>query len=182
MHNPLQPTPENLARGKDQFNTYCAPCYGESAEANGPVTHILEKRPTNLILGASKVLPDGYIYGDIRDGVLNMPSYAEEMPAEQRWQVVMYVRSIQNAAAAKDKVAGQPRLLRRRQVAQASPRGAGDVRAICVRRRRFDCFSGGRMRTHMAGLHGRVAPTRSSCSANKRVGMYWFCGWWLRGS
>ena len=57
------------------------------------------------MVGTSKDLPDGYIYGAIRDGVLSMPSYAEEMPAEQRWQVVMYLRSIQNAGA-KPKVAG----------------------------------------------------------------------------
>jgi len=105
MHNPLQSTPENLAKGKVQFETYCAPCHGESAQGNGPVAHILAKPPKNLVTGTSKDLPDGYIYGAIRDGVLSMPSYAEEMPAEQRWQVVMYIRSMQSAAA-KAKVAG----------------------------------------------------------------------------
>ena len=105
MHNPLQPTPENLAKGKEQFNTYCAPCHGESAQGNGPVAHILAKPPKNLVSGTSKDLPDGYIYGAIRDGMLSMPSYAEEMPAEQRWQVVMYIRSMQGASA-KAKVAG----------------------------------------------------------------------------
>jgi mono/diheme cytochrome c family protein len=105
MHDPLESTPENLAKGKEQFTTYCAPCHGESGQGNGPVAHILAKPPKNLISGTSKDLPDGYIYGAIRDGVLSMPSYAEEMPAEQRWQVVMYIRSMQSAAA-KPKVAG----------------------------------------------------------------------------
>jgi mono/diheme cytochrome c family protein len=105
MHNPLEPTPENIAKGKEQFTTYCAPCHGNSGQGNGPVAHVLAKHPKNLITGTSKDLPDGYIYGAIRDGVLSMPSYAEEMPAEQRWQVVMYIRSMQSAAA-KPKVAG----------------------------------------------------------------------------
>jgi mono/diheme cytochrome c family protein len=105
MHNPLEPTPQNLAKGKEQFATYCAPCHGDSGQGNGPVAHLLAKPPKNLVVGTSKDLPDGYIYGAIRDGVLSMPSYAEEMPAEQRWQVVMYLRSMQNAAA-KPKVAG----------------------------------------------------------------------------
>jgi S-disulfanyl-L-cysteine oxidoreductase SoxD len=105
MHNPLEPTPQNLAKGKEQFATYCAPCHGDSGQGNGPVAHLLAKPPKNLVVGTSKVLPDGYIYGAIRDGVLSMPSYAEEMSAEQRWQVVMYLRSIQNAGA-KPKVAG----------------------------------------------------------------------------
>ena len=106
MHNPLQATPENLAKGKEQFNTYCAPCHGESAQGDGPVAHILKKPPKTLLAGAIKDRPDGYIYGAIRDGVLSSPSYADEMPAEQRWQVVMYLRSMQSAAAAKAKVAG----------------------------------------------------------------------------
>ncbi len=106
MHNPLQATPENLAKGKEQFNTYCAPCHGESAQGNGPVAHILKKPPKSLLVGAIKDRPDGYIYGVIRDGVLSSPSYAEEMPAEQRWQVVMYLRSMQSAVAAKARVAG----------------------------------------------------------------------------
>ena len=105
MHNPLEPTPENLAKGKEQFTTYCAPCHGESGQGNGPVAHILAKPPKNLVSGTSKDLPDGYIYGAIRDGILSMPSYAEEMPADQRWQVIMYIRSMQSAAA-KPKVAG----------------------------------------------------------------------------
>ena len=104
-HNPLQPTPENLAKGKEQFNTYCAPCHGTSGQGNGSVAHILAKPPKNLVTGTSKDLPDGYIYGAIRDGVLSMPSYSEEMPAEQRWQVIMYIRSMQSTAA-KAKVAG----------------------------------------------------------------------------
>jgi mono/diheme cytochrome c family protein len=106
MHNPLQATPGNLAKGKEQFNTYCAPCHGESAQGDGPVAHILKKPPKSLLVGAIKDRPDGYIYGAIRDGVLSSPSYADEMPAEQRWQVVMYLRSMQSAAAAKAKVAG----------------------------------------------------------------------------
>lgn len=105
MHNPLEPTPENLAKGKEQFATYCAPCHGESGQGNGPVAHILAKPPKNLVSGTSKDLPDGYIYGTIRDGNLSMPSYAEEMPVEQRWQIIMYIRSMQSAAA-KPKVAG----------------------------------------------------------------------------
>jgi mono/diheme cytochrome c family protein len=104
-HNPLQPTPENLAAGKDHFNTYCAPCHGEAALGNGPVARILSKPPKNLVTGTSKDLPDGYIYGAIRDGILAMPSYKEEMTAEERWQVVLYIRSMQ-AAAEKGKVAG----------------------------------------------------------------------------
>jgi mono/diheme cytochrome c family protein len=105
MHNPLQPTPENLAKGKVQFDTYCAPCHGESGQGAGPVAHLLAKAPDNLMTDQNKDRSDGYIYGVIRDGHEAMPSYAEEMPVEQRWQAIIYLRSIQSATA-KAKVAG----------------------------------------------------------------------------
>ena len=92
MHNPLQATPQNLARGKEQFDTYCAPCHGESGDGNGPVAHLLKKPLKSLLVGPIKDRPDGYIYGVIRDGVRSSPSYAEEVPAEQRWQIVIYLR------------------------------------------------------------------------------------------
>lgn len=107
MHNPLQSTQRNLFKGKNQFNTYCAPCHGESGTGNGLVGKILNRPPKNLVAGDSKYLPDGYIYGVIRDGVLSMPSYAEEMAIEQRWQTVLYVRSLQQPAASKSNVAGK---------------------------------------------------------------------------
>ena len=105
MHNPLQPTPENLAQGKVQFDTYCAPCHGVSGQGAGPVAHLLSKAPDNLMTDKNKDRSDGYIYSVIRDGHESMPSYAEEMPVEQRWQAITYLRSMQGASA-KAKVAG----------------------------------------------------------------------------
>ena len=106
MHNPLPATPENLAKGKEQFNAYCAPCHGESGQGNGPVAHLLAKAPKSLLVAPVKDRPDGYIYGAIRDGVLSSPSYANEIPAEQRWQIVTYLRWLQSTADAKAGLAG----------------------------------------------------------------------------
>ncbi|MGH7814575.1 MAG: c-type cytochrome [Candidatus Binataceae bacterium] len=107
LHNPLAATPGNLAAGKQEFTTFCAPCHGPKANGKGPVARsgILDFPPSDLVAGASKDLPDGYIYGVIRNGLLAMPSYAEELPMRQRWQVVMYVRSLQQAATAKSTAA-----------------------------------------------------------------------------
>jgi mono/diheme cytochrome c family protein len=104
LKNPLPSTPENLAHGKDLFLTNCAPCHGESGAGNGPVAHLLKDQPKNLVTGQSKDLPDGYIYGVIRNGIVLMPSYGDAMSSSERWQVVLYVRSLQQAAAS-DKTA-----------------------------------------------------------------------------
>jgi mono/diheme cytochrome c family protein len=108
MHNPLKETPENLAHGKELFLNTCQPCHGENAEGNGPVAHLLQHKPTNLVSGITKNLPDGYVYGYIRNGGIWMPSYADAMSSDERWDVIMYVRSLEAKAteAQKSKVSG----------------------------------------------------------------------------
>lgn len=101
LHNPLQATPENLAKGKVLFETNCLPCHGPAGTGNGPVVHLLRYPPTSLVRAASKGLPDGYIYGYIRNGgLIAMPAYGDSLSINERWQVVLYVRELQNAAPA----------------------------------------------------------------------------------
>jgi mono/diheme cytochrome c family protein len=109
MKNPLKDTPANLAHGKELFMNTCFPCHGENGEGNGPVAHLLQHKPSNLVTGVSKNLPDGYIYGYIRNGGIWMPSYDDAMSSNERWDVIMYVRSLQAKAAeaAKSKVSSR---------------------------------------------------------------------------
>jgi mono/diheme cytochrome c family protein len=101
-HNPLKPTADNIARGKELFTNTCSPCHGESGHGDGPVAHLLHAHgfdPKNLVTGVSKNLPDGYIYGYIRDGGIHMPSYGDAMNSDERWDVVMYVRQLQTQSS-----------------------------------------------------------------------------------
>jgi mono/diheme cytochrome c family protein len=99
LHNPLKPTPENIAHGKALFMTTCSPCHGTNGKGKGTVAHLLRTPPADLVSGLSKDLPDGYIYGTIRDGGIAMPSYDDAMSSRERWQVVLFVRSLEHSAA-----------------------------------------------------------------------------------
>ena len=101
LPNPLAPNPDNLAHGKDLFLTNCAPCHGDSGAGNGPVAHLLKESPKDLLSADVRTHPDGYIYGVIRDGYDLMPSYGDAMSSAERWQVVLYVRSLQAAGSEK---------------------------------------------------------------------------------
>jgi len=99
-HNPLQPTRENIEAGESLYATNCAPCHGDGGLGDGTVAHLLKTKPQDLVNGTSKHLPDGYLYGTIRDGGIAMPSYADAMSIHERWQVVTFVRSLQNPGVA----------------------------------------------------------------------------------
>jgi|HubBroStandDraft_1064217.scaffolds.fasta_scaffold382022_2 cytochrome c553 len=99
-HNPLPLSPENIEAGKNLYATNCAPCHGDGGHGDGTVVHLLKTKPKDLITGVSKDLPDGYLYGTIRDGGAAMPAYADAMSAHERWQLVMFVRTLQRAGVA----------------------------------------------------------------------------------
>jgi mono/diheme cytochrome c family protein len=95
LRNPLAATATNLSSGRERFETACAPCHGLTGAGNGTVARLLAHPPPNLIIGVIRALPDGYIYGYIRDGSDAMPSYAGAMSSGERWQVVLYVRELE---------------------------------------------------------------------------------------
>ncbi len=101
LKNPLQPTPANLKHGEFLFMTDCAPCHGDNGRGKGPVAHLLRTPPADLAMGLSKALPDGYIYGTIRNGGIAMPPYYDIMSSHERWQVVLFVRHLQQQATQK---------------------------------------------------------------------------------
>lgn len=104
LKNPIEPTPENLARGKWGFETFCAPCHGVGGNGDGPVS----KRgiPGFPIAGPeSKPVVDGYkdghIFHIITYGRGLMGSYASQISQADRWKIIHHLRGLQKAAAAK---------------------------------------------------------------------------------
>ena len=95
LHNPLQPTAKNLKHGQQLFLQNCSPCHGPTGTGDGSVVHLLLHKPANLMTGVSKNLPDGYIYGYIRNGGIWMPSYNDAMSSTERWEVVTYLRNLE---------------------------------------------------------------------------------------
>lgn len=93
--NPLQPSSENLAHGRVLFETVCAPCHGPIGKGDGSVVHLLAHKPANLLTGVSTNLPDGYVFGYIRNGGIWMPSYDDAMSATERWQIVLFMRDLE---------------------------------------------------------------------------------------
>lgn len=97
LTNPLQPTPEVLARGQRMYEVNCSVCHNTRGEGNGPVVHAQNKYPfAPAINGAATTArSDGYIYAVIDVGRNFMPPYGNRMTHVDRWAVVTYVRQLQ---------------------------------------------------------------------------------------
>ena len=99
--NPLPVSAEVLERGEVLYLQYCVMCHGPEGAGNGPVVgeNRLPPLPTLNLLSdrARNDLSDGYIWGMIANGRGVMPSY-RRIPHADRWQIVAYVRSLQEAS------------------------------------------------------------------------------------
>jgi mono/diheme cytochrome c family protein len=98
--NPLGAGSENsLQRGAKVFSNFCAVCHGTDAAGMGPVAQRGFPPPPSLLLPHAIQMKDGQMFHVLTYGQNNMPSYAGQLSAEDRWNVITYVRSVQAPAA-----------------------------------------------------------------------------------
>ena len=48
-------------------------------------------------------MPDGQLFATIENGVRNMPAYGPQIPTQDRWAIVEYVRALQVSQAVEKK-------------------------------------------------------------------------------
>lgn len=99
--NPVIADSDSLTLGKKYFDSSCALCHGQNGDGKGPFATFLTKfPPANLLDAERKSLSDGAIFMTITDGIPGrMPNLRENLPtAELRWDVVNYVRVLQQQA------------------------------------------------------------------------------------
>ena len=100
LSNPFGPRDAAArARGEQVFVTFCAVCHGAGARGDGPVTARGVPPPPSLISGKAATMKDGQLFHIVTFGQKNMASYASQVSREDRWRVILYVRSLQTTAA-----------------------------------------------------------------------------------
>jgi len=100
-------TDKLLHRGQQRFNIYCYVCHGLDGSGNGPVNQRVGLLRGNNVTDLSWTQPavltddrlrkqaDGQIFNTITNGIRAMPSYGSQIPVEDRWAIVAYVRTLQ---------------------------------------------------------------------------------------
>ena len=108
---PMPVTSAGMRRGQERFDIFCATCHGLAGDGDGITSHLAFAReepkwvrPSSLHDAAIVAQPVGRLFQTISDGIRTMPSYASQIPVEDRWAIVLYVRALQRSqdAAMKD--------------------------------------------------------------------------------
>jgi mono/diheme cytochrome c family protein len=107
---PFPVTKEVLERGRERFNIFCAPCHSRLGDGNGFVpSRGFSRKPPSFHDARLLKAPVGYYFDVITNGFGIMPDYASQIPPQDRWNIIAYVRALQlsqNATMA-DVPAGQ---------------------------------------------------------------------------
>src|SRR6185437_13505110 len=84
---------KNAAAGQNLYEQHCASCHGANAQGSGNVP--------SLARGATQAAKPGEIFWFIThgDAASGMPAW-ESLPAQQRWQLVTYLKYLHSAGAA----------------------------------------------------------------------------------
>jgi mono/diheme cytochrome c family protein len=104
LKNPLQPTELNLKAARELYSNECAQCHGDRGKGDGPQARSHFPLPADLSdAPRMSTVTDGAIFYQISEGRRPMPSFKNRMTQDQRWQLVLLVRSFaQPAASQKD--------------------------------------------------------------------------------
>ncbi len=101
--NPLKITPQLLARGRERFDIYCAPCHSRAGDGDGMIARRGFPAPPSYHTQRLRNAPDSHFYQVISDGYGVMYPYSDRVDPHDRWAIVAYIRALQlsqHAAAA----------------------------------------------------------------------------------
>jgi mono/diheme cytochrome c family protein len=92
---PFQIKEPTLNRGRERFNIYCSVCHGRAGYGDGKVVERGYLKPPSYHDQRLRDMPVGRMFQVITRGYGGMPDYAEQIPVDDRWAIVAYVRVLQ---------------------------------------------------------------------------------------
>jgi mono/diheme cytochrome c family protein len=92
---PFPLTREVLLRGQERFNIFCSPCHDRLGTGRGMIVRRGYKQPSSYHIERLRAAPVGYFVNVMTEGFGVMPSYAPQVPVEDRWAIAAYIRALQ---------------------------------------------------------------------------------------
>jgi mono/diheme cytochrome c family protein len=101
---PIPVTKDVVERGQSRFNIFCSACHGLTGNGDGMIVRRGFRRAASFNDDRLRQAPVGHFFDAITNGWGAMPSYASQIPVQDRWAIIAYVRALQasqqNTAAA----------------------------------------------------------------------------------
>ena len=92
---PIAVSEPMLQHGYNRYMIYCVVCHDPLGTGRGKIVERGYTPPPSLHIERLRSAPAGRLFAVITEGYGSMPSYANEIPPEDRWAIVAYVRALQ---------------------------------------------------------------------------------------
>jgi len=94
---PFAITSKDLKRGQERYDIFCSVCHGMTGYGDGIVARrgFNKPAPANYHQDRLRQAPVGHFFDVMTNGWGAMPSYAAQIPVEDRWRIIAYVRALQ---------------------------------------------------------------------------------------
>ncbi|WP_433972537.1 c-type cytochrome [Tunturiibacter lichenicola] len=96
-HNPLRPTEENIASGKEAFTHYCVACHGLDGQNTGVPFADAMTPPVPLLSSAEvQSYSDGQLKWVIDNGIApsGMPGSKGMLSDDEIWATILFIRHL----------------------------------------------------------------------------------------
>ena len=94
MQNPVPASREAIGAGLMLYMDNCQSCHGENGDGKGEKAEKLSVAPANFTdTRAMSAVTDGELFWKITHGRRPMPSFRGKLTDEERWQLVVYIRT-----------------------------------------------------------------------------------------
>lgn len=94
---PFEITRQELERGRERYDIFCAPCHGQTGVGDGMIVRRGYRRPPSFHTDQLRERPAGHYYDVITNGFGVMPPYAAQVPVRDRWLIAAYIRVLQRS-------------------------------------------------------------------------------------
>src|SRR5207302_5145997 len=98
--NPIAPSDSTLKAARGIYMHECAQCHGEHGKGDGPEAMMHDPPPSDITdTRHMNTVTDGEIFYQISEGRKPMPSFKKRLTEDQRWGLVLLVRSFSAPSA-----------------------------------------------------------------------------------
>ena len=92
---PFPVTAEVMQRGQERYQIFCAMCHGATGDGDGMIVRRGFRQPPSYHQDSLRQARVGHFFRVITEGYGAMPSYRAQVPVQDRWAIIAYVRALQ---------------------------------------------------------------------------------------
>ena len=92
---PFPITEETVKRGRERYEIFCSVCHGFTGYGDGMIVRRGFRRAASFHDDRLRQAPVGHFFDAVTNGWGAMPSYAAQIPVQDRWAIIAYIRALQ---------------------------------------------------------------------------------------